>query len=87
LLQQNIPVKQYSIWRRPWLKKSLNDSIATAFASKCFQLFSSLGAAFAGRGSEQDPRLITIFCHSPALAEKFGEIDFRAGIPLFHGRP
>ena len=69
------------------VEESLNDSIATAFASKCFQPFSSFPAALAGGGSEQDPRLIAIFCHSPALAEKFGEIDFRAGISLFHGCP
>jgi hypothetical protein len=86
-VQQNILVKQYSIWKRPWLKKSLNDSIGTAFASKCFQPFSSFRVAFASGGREQDPRLIAIFCHSPALAEEFGEIDFRAGISLFHGHP
>jgi hypothetical protein len=86
-VQQNIPVKQYSIWKRPRLKKSWNDSIAAAFALKCFQPFSSLRAAFAGGGREQDPRLVAIFYHSPALAEKLGKIDFRVGIPLFHGRP
>jgi hypothetical protein len=69
------------------LKKSWNDSIAAAFAQKCFQPFSSFRVAFAGGGREQDPRLVAIFYHSPALAEKFGKIDFRVGIPLFHGRP
>jgi len=62
-------------------------SVAATFAPKRIQPFSSLGAAFAGGGREQDSRLGAIFRHSLASPEKLGEIDFCVDIPLLHGDP
>src|SRR5258708_39045637 len=55
-------------------------SVVATFAQKLFQPFSSFRAAFAGGGGEQYPRLVAIFRHSPARAEKIGKIEFGAGI-------
>src|ERR1700757_738468 len=62
-------------------------SVVATFAQKLFQPISSFRATFAGGGGKQYPRLVAIFRHSPASAEKLGEIDFRGDISLPHGHP
>jgi hypothetical protein len=63
------------------------ESIAAALALQRFQAFTRFGASFAGGGGKQDPRLVAIFHHTPARAEKFSEIDLCCGISFFDGRP
>ena len=62
-------------------------SVAAAFATQSLQPLSSFGAAFAGRGREQNSGLVAIFRNAPAGAEKLGETNLRAGVSLFHRHP
>jgi hypothetical protein len=82
-VQLNILVKETFYRKRFWFGKS----VRTALTLKRFQPFSSFGAALARGGGEQNPGLVAILRHSPARAEKFGEINFCGGISLFHGYP
>jgi hypothetical protein len=68
-------------------RHNVNESFATALALKRIQSLSSFRIAPASGGREQNPRLGTILRHSPALPEKFSQIDFRTGISLFHRYP
>jgi len=65
----------------------VRESVAAALSLERFQPLPRFDAPLAGGGGKQDPRLVTIFRHSPACAKQFGEIKLRSGISFFDGRP